>query len=225
MSLVTALYCACHMPLGCHFGSFWQVFKGSQTSPHQGLQWYSDHDHFPVIGAPIVCSQHCACLLLCRVVLTVHRGPSCPCMGVMEIQPFWLSMMIIHSLLQLHHCHCTPLGGTDVTGHECTEDAQTHYTAGHECLYNNFYSSRIGCLCLHREQRFSSSRRLSAQTRQRTHRNRATQQSYSAQPGVVRGFRLGTRQTSSSPLNLLFGERHVYANLLVRIVKTLHALQ
>ena len=48
------------------------------------------------------------------------------------------------------------------------------------------------CAFITRDQRLSSSRCLSAQTRHRTHRSRATQQSYSAQPGVVRGFRLGT---------------------------------
>ena len=48
------------------------------------------------------------------------------------------------------------------------------------------------CAFVTRGQQLSSSRQLSAQTRHRTHRTRATQQPYSAQPGVVRGFRLRT---------------------------------
>ena len=52
------------------------------------------------------------------------------------------------------------------------------------------------CAFITRDQKLSSSRRLSAQTRHRTHRTRATQQPYSAQPGVVRGLRLGTRQAT-----------------------------
>ena len=48
------------------------------------------------------------------------------------------------------------------------------------------------CAFITRDQRLGPSRRLSAQTRHRTHRTRATQQPYSAQPEVVRGFRLRT---------------------------------
>ena len=45
------------------------------------------------------------------------------------------------------------------------------------------------CAFLTRDQQLNSSERLSAQTRHRIHRFRATQQLFSAQPGVVRGFR------------------------------------
>ena len=48
------------------------------------------------------------------------------------------------------------------------------------------------CAFITRDQKLSSSRRLSAQTRYRTRRTKATQQAYSARPGVVRGFRLRT---------------------------------
>ena len=48
------------------------------------------------------------------------------------------------------------------------------------------------CAFITRDQRLSPSRRLSAQTRHRTHRTRATQQPHSAQPRVGRGFRLRT---------------------------------
>ena len=50
------------------------------------------------------------------------------------------------------------------------------------------------CAFITRDQRLGSSRCLSAH---RTHRTRATQQSYSAQPGVVRDFRLGTYSSAN----------------------------
>ena len=52
-----------------------------------------------------------------------------------------------------------------------------------------FSKNRLLVRSFTRDQRLSFSKRL---TTHRTHRTRATQQPYSAQPGVVRGFRLGT---------------------------------
>ena len=51
------------------------------------------------------------------------------------------------------------------------------------------------CAFITRDQELSSSRRLSAQTRHRTHRTRAYQQPYSAQPGVVRGLCVSVTET------------------------------
>ena len=53
--------------------------------------------------------------------------------------------------------------------------------------YDNFHHLYIACASINHDQQLSSPRPLSAQTRHRTHRSRAAQQSSSAQPGAVRG--------------------------------------